>query len=89
MSDCLKEIDHLKIKDGLLFGSDTSPHLKKTFTKQDRVALTISLTNEFVRLLHTSHEKTGLSYLTLINTQVEYFQLRQSERLLLRLTKTV
>lgn len=74
MSDNIGKIDEIKLDDKICIGP-TSPFLQKKFIMDSPIALTLHITNNFFRNLFLSHKKTELHYLTILNSQLEGFQL--------------
>lgn len=74
MSDKWAEIDNLKFKDKISVGS-ASPSLNKTFVEHSPIALSLFLTNNFLKELFSAHKQTNLSYLDIVNSQLSGFQL--------------
>ena len=48
----------------------TSPHLKLDIVNENKIALSISVTNSFLVQLREAHERTLLSYLNILNSHV-------------------
>ena len=80
MSDVFDNVDNLKFKDRIRVCS-TSPHLKRDFVNENKIALSISVTNSFLVQLREAHERTLLSYLYILNSQLPNFQFKITARL--------
>lgn len=84
MSDNLCVIGEIKFRDRISVGGQ-SPNLHSKFLRYNRVSLTLSVTNNFMKELFNAHTDTHLAYVHVVNSQITHFQLTCTDRLELRL----
>ncbi|CAG2226429.1 unnamed protein product [Mytilus edulis] len=61
--------------------TELSPRLHHDFLQRGKVALTVELNNPFISELYKANKKFNISYVDILNTQIQIFQLKRTDRL--------
>ncbi len=90
MSDVLKDITNIKFNSRLKVDSEPSKFLHKSFRKQNDVALSLRMSNDFIlQLADYSKEFPDLTLLDIVSSQLDFVSIKKSCRLEIRLKNTV
>ena len=81
MSDTLSPIAKVKFMQEIQVTENSPKFVNKSHVNESEICLTLSLTNGFVRQLGEVAEKFNLSYVSILNSQIDFFKLVDNSRL--------
>ena len=81
MADNFTTVDKLKFENAIR-PTEQSSNLKQSFVAESKIAMTVCVTNAFLRELKSAkQEYPHFTYIDIVNTQLECFQFKQIQRL--------
>ena len=85
MCDKISNADKLKIEEPIKLIENSKYFVNKTAVNETEIAVTLSLSNKFLKQLADVSEKYSLTFSTVLNSQIDYLQFNDSQRLETRL----